>query len=365
MSNPKSWYARAVAFNVESLFSQKREPGPPRTIFVNEQIPDHYIDHKGRPKPEFVYTSNQVITSKYTIITFLPRNLLEQFRRIANLFFLGISILQFFPKFSTISPGVVILPLIIILTVTALKDGYEDVKRHESDKRINHSTVKVLVGGEWNNTNKMRPKNKTFVRGLTPRRRNPTPNSIESGNDTDSDGDFDDDNSTATDPKYRGSRPHWKRVLWEDLNVGDFVKIMDNEPIPADIMICATSEEEDVAFVETKNLDGETNLKSRHAVSSLSHLRTAGRCAGNQNSFRINCDRPDTDMYRLQANVTADGGTSPVDLSVTLLRGTILRNTRWAIGVVMFTGLDTKIVLNSGGTPSKRSKVERQMNPQV
>ncbi|KAF5369162.1 hypothetical protein D9615_009965 [Tricholomella constricta] len=361
----RGWYARAVAFNVESLFSQKREPGPPRTIFVNQDIPDNYVDHKGRPKPEYVYTSNQVITSKYTIITFLPRNLLEQFRRIANLFFLGISILQFFPKFSTISPGVAILPLLVILTVTALKDGYEDIKRHESDKRVNHSSVKVLAGGEWKNTNAMQPKNKTFVRGLTrPRRRLPTPNSAGShDDDTDSDAEFDDVTSDDTDEKPQGRKPHWKRILWEDLNVGDIVKIMDNDPIPADIMICATSEEEDVAFVETKNLDGETNLKSRHAVASLSHLRDAVKLA--QHSFQINCDRPDTDMYRLQANVAANGDISPVDLSMTLLRGTVLRNTKWAMGVVMFTGLDTKIVLNSGGTPSKRSKVERQMNPQV
>jgi phospholipid-translocating ATPase len=55
----------------------------------------------------------------------------------------------------------------------------------------------------------------------------------------------------------------------------------------------------------------------------------------------------------------------PVDLQTTLLRGCVIRNTSWVIGIVMFTGGHTKIILNSGGTPSKRSKVERQMNPQV
>ena len=62
-------------------------------------------------------------------------------------------------------------------------------------------------------------------------------------------------------------------TTWEDVRVGDIVKIMDNESIPADVMICATSEEENMAFVETKNLDGETNLKSRNAVPQLTHLR--------------------------------------------------------------------------------------------
>ena len=168
-----------------------------------------------------------------------------------------------------------------------------------------------------------------------------------------------------TSEKQRINGPHWMKTSWEDLRVGDFVKILNNESIPADILICATSEEEDVAFVETMNLDGETNLKSRHAVPPLRTFRDAQACANSDNSFQIQCDRPDTNMYRLNGNVVMDKQTSPVDLSMTLLRGTVLRNTKWVIGVVLFTGLDSKIVLNSGGTPSKRSKVERQMNPQV
>jgi phospholipid-translocating ATPase len=70
-------------------------------------------------------------------------------------------------------------------------------------------------------------------------------------------------------------------------------------------------------------------------------------------------------MYKLNAAVVVGEEKSPVHLEMALLRGTVLRNTAWVTGVVLFTGEDTKIVLNSGGTPSKRSKVERQMNPQV
>ena len=80
-----AWYANAAAFKVENLFSRKKEAGPRRTVFVNENIADDYRDHRGRVKREHVYSTNQVITSKYTIITFVPRNLLEQFRRIANM----------------------------------------------------------------------------------------------------------------------------------------------------------------------------------------------------------------------------------------------------------------------------------------
>lgn len=80
------WYNKVADFNVESLFSRKRPPGPPRSVYVNENLPEDFFDQKHRPKKDHIYTTNQVITSKYTVITFLPRNLMEQFRRIANVY---------------------------------------------------------------------------------------------------------------------------------------------------------------------------------------------------------------------------------------------------------------------------------------
>ncbi|KDR73672.1 hypothetical protein GALMADRAFT_251453 [Galerina marginata CBS 339.88] len=366
------WYSQFAAFKVEDLFSRKREPGPQRTIYINENLPDDYHDAKGRVKPEHIYSSNQVITSKYTLVTFLPRNLLEQFRRVANIFFLGIAILQFFPKFSTISPGLVILPLLIVLGITALKDGYEDIKRHQSDRRVNNTSVRVLRGGEYVNPNIMQRKSRTFVRGVM-RNYGRGIKKVKGGSTEGLAGvtvpeqplenmEYDD---VKDQHNAHINRPHWRSTAWEDIAVGDFVKIMDNESLPADILICATSEEENVAFVETKNLDGETNLKSRNAVPALSHLRTAGACASPKNAFRIDADRPDVNMYKLNAAVKVAKDVFPADMQTVLLRGTVLRNTGWVVGVVMYSGEDTRIVMNSGGTPSKRSKVERQMNPQV
>lgn len=162
------------------------------------------------------------------------------------------------------------------------------------------------------------------------------------------------------------SLPHWRKSAWENVRVGDFLKITNEEAFPADMLICSTSEEENVCFVETKNLDGETNLKSRNAVPVLTHLRSADDCADREKArFHIELDRPDPNMYKLNGAVVKDGQKHPIDLQTVLLRGTVLKNTKWVIGVVMYTGEDTKIMLNSGGTPSKRSKVERQMNPQV
>ena len=79
-----AWWHKVADFNVESLFSRKRPVGPPRSVFVHDELPQEYYDKKHRVKKEHVFVTNQVITSKYTVITFLPRNLLEQFRRVAN-----------------------------------------------------------------------------------------------------------------------------------------------------------------------------------------------------------------------------------------------------------------------------------------
>lgn len=385
-----SWYARLAAFQVEDLFSRKKDPGPRRTIFVNENLPEDFRDQNGKVKREHIYATNQVLTSKYTILTFIPRNLLEQFRRVANVFFLCIAILQFFPKFSTISPGLVLLPLLIVLTITALKDSYEDVKRHQSDRRVNHTVARTLQGGSWVNLNVTASKHKTFVRGLPRlhgRKETTIKPSFGAVSDPEKsvvtiDGEYDDTSEEGPSRRRsfskrgKGSRPYWMNTIWEDVRVGDFIKIKNNELVPADILICSTSEEENVAFVETKNLDGETNLKSRHAVPALRHLRSAADCANGAHHFRLECDRPNVNMFKLDATLIGEkeegegeAGNElekhPIDMSMMVLRGMVVRNTKWIIGIVLYTGSDTRIVMNSGGTRSKQSKVERQMNPQV
>lgn len=241
MLNPWNW------------INKKRGPGHPRTIYINEPLPDDYYDKKGRVLKSKLFPSNQNITSKYTIITFVPRNLLEQFRRVANVFFLAIAILQFFPKFSTISPGLVILPLIVVLAITMLKDGYEDIKRHQSDHKVNHSVVHVLGGGGYVNPNPTKPKAKTFVRGIPlPSRKSKKARDREARKSLNLDPDrsgtpqlrmshdemrrvqshvsnWDDDPEAGDTSKELG----WQRTIWEDVKVGDIVKIYDNEQIPA------------------------------------------------------------------------------------------------------------------------------------
>ncbi|KAJ3270267.1 hypothetical protein HK104_004961, partial [Borealophlyctis nickersoniae] len=156
---------------------------------------------------------------------------------------------------------------------------------------------------------------------------------------------------------------------------GDFVLLRNDEPIPADIMVISTSENDSVCYVETKNLDGETNLKVRRGITEFSSLRTPDDCR----SIRgfLDSEPPNSNLYNYSGALTIVKGSGsgpveaaeklvvPVGISGMLLRGCILRNTKWVIGLAVYTGEDSKIMMNSGATPSKRSKIDRQMNPQV
>ncbi|ODO02976.1 hypothetical protein I350_05819 [Cryptococcus amylolentus CBS 6273] len=399
--NP-GWFDRKISKPLSTLspgklFGRRPAVSTSRSVYINEQLPEECYDKKGRILKEYYFPTNQNVTSKYTIITFLPKNLFEQFRRVANCFFLAINILQFFPKFSTISPGLVILPLIIVLAITALKDGYEDFKRHQADHKTNNDVVHVLGGGGYENRNPMEGKNKTFIPHIPlPKRKSKKAKKAEKAAAESAAGQSSENLaseapgaeprgedtlhrtrtqvSTWIDDPEAGDSPGelgWHRTAWEDVKVGDFVKIYENEQFPADIIICATSEEEDVAFIETKNLDGETNLKSRNAVPGLSQYNTVEACL--HAHLRIDLDAPENNMFRLNGAIVnldefddqEEHPIYPVTLETTLLRGCVLKNTAWVIGIVAYTGRETKIIQNAGATPSKRSKVERQMNPQV
>ena len=241
-----------------SEWIDRRPPPEPRSIYINEPLPSEYFDKNRKPLKIHQYPTNQIVTSKYTIVTFLPQNLLEQFKRIANCFFLFIAILQFFPQFSTISPGLVLLPLLLVLAITALKDGYEDVKRHQADQKVNNSVVHVLRGPGYENTNPTKAKTRTFVPKISlPKRKSKkskngemeqlAPSLEKAKADTpartaEPSGQGNEVRRTVSmvsawdeDPEA-GDHPDelgWHRTIWEDVKVGDVVKIYDNEQLPA------------------------------------------------------------------------------------------------------------------------------------
>ncbi|CAG8458896.1 8422_t:CDS:2 [Cetraspora pellucida] len=330
-------------FNRLKFWERQKPQVFARQVFVNEPLPQSKLDKKGRPRQ--CYVTNKITTSKYSILTFVPKNLYEQFHRIANFFFLLLVILQWFPEFATINPVVAALPMFIITSITAIKDGFEDFKRHVTDRSVNNRKTWTL--GNWTNYN--------------------YPNS--------SSGLFSFQSKKKTSEKLNEKDPNWKQTMFRDVRVGDFIKLHNDDFIPADILILSTSEPNSLCYVETKNLDGETNLKIRSSVPEIDHLETPEDCTSIR--FFVDSQPPAPNLYSYNATLVfpdglpdrprSRGGPSkvPVNFNSLLMRGCVLKNTEWVIGLVVFTGADTKLALNSGTTPSKRSQIERLMNPQV
>ena len=167
-------------------------------------------------------------------------------------------------------------------------------------------------------------------------------------------------------------KARFKKDFWKNVQVGDFVRIYNEDPIPADIVILSTSDPDGACYVETKNLDGETNLKVRQALHSGLKVRHAKDCE--RTEFMIESEPAHPNLYQYSAvarwtqrdSRRLDGrGTpmaEPISINNLLLRGCSLRNTEWILGVVIFTGQETKIMQNAGITPTKRSRITRELN---
>ncbi|PWW78449.1 phospholipid-translocating P-type ATPase [Tuber magnatum] len=263
-----------------------------RCIFVNEPLPPECLDEDGSPSQWF--SRNKIRTAKYTPLIFVPKNLWLQFHNVANVYFLFVTILAIFPIFGASNPALGSVPLIVILLITAVKDAIEDYRRTVLDIELNNTPIHLLTPG----------------------------------------------------------KAKFKRDYWKNVRVGDFVRIYNDEEIPADVIILSTSDADGACYVETKNLDGETNLKVRHALHCGRRVRHAKDCEAA--AFTLESENPHANLYSYSGE--------PVSINNLLLRGCTLRNTQWAIGVVAFTGDETKIMMNAGVTPSKRSRITRELN---
>ena len=147
---------------------------------------------------------------------------------------------------------------------------------------------------------------------------------------------------------------------WKKVRVGDIVKVCKDEYFPADLVLLSSCHEDGVCYVETMNLDGETNLKLKHALDVTSHLH-------DEKFFKeftavIKCEDPNEKLYSFIGTLSIDGKEYPLSIQKLLLRDSKLKNTEYVYGVVIFTGHDTKVMQNATDPPSKRSKIERKMD---
>ncbi|XP_064936978.1 phospholipid-transporting ATPase 3-like isoform X2 [Musa acuminata AAA Group] len=238
-----------------------------RTIYCNDSDANSIARFK----------SNSISTTKYSVLTFLPKGLFEQFRRVANLYFLMISILSTTP-ISPVSPVTNVVPLSLVLLVSLIKEAFEDWKRLQNDNSINNTAVDVLQG------------------------------------------------------------QNWESVPWRKLQVGDIVRVKQDGFFPADLVFLASTNPDGVCYIETANLDGETNLKIRKALEKTwDYLapEIADKFKG-----EIQCEQPNNSLYTFTGNLIIESQTLPLSPNQILLR----------------------VMMNSMSVPSKRSTLERKLD---
>lgn len=353
-----------------------------RRVFVNLPLPEYELTSKGKPKN--VYVTNKIRTSKYTIISFVPKNLFEQFRRPANMYFLAMAIIQMLPMFGVKSPALTLLPICTVVVITALKDAIEDFQRHKVDEQYNQNITHTLNGyqnvnypesissgglfSSWFGTN-----NKTAQQQQQQQQQQQLDQSNEKDNVK-----YHENTSAASHEntilhKSNAGADVFAKSLSKDVRVGDFILLRNGDSLPADAVLLSTSDKEGICFVETKDLDGETNLKPRNSIQELKHIESGADCL-NECHFYLEAGSPSPDLYKFEGTLVTleksgqkytKKSKTPIEIENILLRGHVVKNTKWAIALVLFTGTDTKIMLNSGETPSKRSQVDKEMNKEV
>ncbi|XP_035164586.1 phospholipid-transporting ATPase IK [Oxyura jamaicensis] len=247
------------------------------------------------------YAGNAIKTAKYNILTFLPLNLYEQFHRMANVYFVFVILLQTIPEISTLPWYTLLFPLSCLLTIRALRDLIDDIGRHQSDRNINNRPCEILSG-------------KSF---------------------------------------------RWQK--WRDICVGDIVCLRKESFVPADMLLLCSSEPSSLCYVETADIDGETNLKFRQALP-VTHRELTSEGSVAAFDGRVTCEEPNSRMHSFTGTLQWRGETYSIDSERILLRGCKLRNTDFCYGLVIYAGFDSKIMRNCGKIKRKKTKLDRMMD---
>lgn len=245
-----------------------------------------------------LHGDNKISTTKYTILSFFPKSLFLQFQKSANIYFLIVSIfscMDFSPK----DPFSFIATFAFVLIASQIKEAYEDYQRYKQDKRSNNKIVLKLYEQAW------------------------TP------------------------------------VKCSSLVPGDIVKIFKEEEIFADLLIIKSSNNSGYCFVDTKNLDGETNLKEKCSVEEFKHM--------NETNFTdmtgsINCEKPNEFINSWEGIVTHHDQNTYASIKNLALKGSLLKNVEYIVGIVVYSGKNTKIMKNSKQVTIKFSKIIKLMN---
>ncbi|KAJ6859850.1 hypothetical protein NC651_036228 [Populus alba x Populus x berolinensis] len=165
-----------------------------------------YINDDESSPTHDLYCDNRISNRKYTLLNFLPKNLMEQFSRFMNQYFLLIACLQLWSLITPVNPASTWGPLIFIFAVSATKEAWDDYNRYLSDKKANEKQVWIV---------------------------------------------------------RKGIKKH---IQAQDICVGNLVWLRENDEVPCDLVLIGTSDPQGLCYIETAALDGETDLKTRGVI---------------------------------------------------------------------------------------------------
>jgi phospholipid-translocating ATPase len=271
------------------------------------------------------FPPNIVRNQKYNAFTFLPIVFYEQFKFFFNLYFLLVALSQFVPALKIGLIATYIAPLAFVLCVTIGKEAYDDYKRNQRDREANSQRYLVL-----------------------------DPTSFESS------------------PLEGG--PHTRSVPSSQLAVGDLVILEKNQRVPADLILLRTSDNSGTCFIRTDQLDGETDWKLRVAVPACQKLNTDTDLL--LLDAEIYADAPIKDIHTFIGTFTINtpSGTSANEVPmvpVPTIEPLTAENVLWsntvlaagsAVGFVIYTGSETRAVMNTSHPETKVGLLDIEIN---
>ena len=285
-----------------------------------------YINNPQRNHQELKFSSNTIDTRKYNIFTFLPKALFYQFVRLANVYFLICAVLQCIPMISPLNPLTAVLPLIIVLSASLIREGMEDCARGTLDNQQNNEICE----------------------------------------------------------KYNPIKNEWEQTRSGDLYVGDIICVKENDTFPADIILLDSNLPEGICYVETGTLDGEKTLKLKEASKLTGgwYNNSGIKISKFILEGKVFADMPNPELYKLNGkmnlkyyndNINNNDISNnnneqlkqcdvPLDSKQLLLKGAKLKNTLWVMGIVVYSGSNCKIMKNAKEPVTKYSSVEKLMN---
>ncbi|XP_031441634.1 probable phospholipid-transporting ATPase IIB [Clupea harengus] len=254
-------------------------------------------------KCEEKHPKNAIKNQKYNLFTFVPGVLYQQFKFFLNLYFLVVACSQFVPSLKIGFLYTYWAPLGFVMAVTMMREAGDEVRRYTRDKEMNSQLYSKLT-----------------MRGKV-------------------------------------------QVKSSDIQVGDLIIVEKNQRIPADMVFLRTSEKAGSCFIRTDQLDGETDWKLKVAVVCTQRLPALG------DLFSVNAyvyaQKPLLDIHSFEGNFTRE------DCDPSIHESLSIENTLWAstvvasgtvIGVVIYTGKETRSVLNTSQSKNKVGMLDLELN---